>query len=92
MKFRDMRAADADRTKKGNLRKNAKALLDKATGEGMPPATPAHASTGVRGDWNGANWQYRIRGMLPPPPHFGVQPLRSRIQRQTRKRRTGGVR
>lgn len=92
MRFRDMRAADADRTKKGNLRKASKLLLDKATAQGMPPATPARAVTGARGDWNGANWVYRLAGKPPLPPHFGVQPMRSRIQRQTRKRRTGGVR
>lgn len=87
-----MRAANTDRTKKGNLRKNAKALLDRATAQGMPPATPARANTGARGDYNGAAWVYRLAGKPPLPPHFGVRPLRSRIQRQRRRQRTGGVR
>lgn len=106
-RFRDLRAADADRTKKGNLRKNAKALLDSAAAQGIPPATPYRPVTGVdergfsKADHNGgAHWRghlnarpFRMRELRRANRFgsHGEKPLRSRIQRLHRRQRTGGV-
>lgn len=65
----------------------------------IPPATPPCVNTGNRGDYQGnvyAN-HYRQAPVLREMRRgtkFGVSqtaPMRSRIQRQARKRRTGGV-
>lgn len=110
MRFADMRAADADRTKKGNLRKNSKRLLDEAAAQGIPPATPYRPVTGLdehgqsAADNNGgAHWRSRLMASKGNPAslrearrvnrfgRYGIQPMRSRIQRATRRQRTGGV-
>lgn len=110
MRFADMRAANADRTKKGTVRKKSRELLEAAAAQGIPPATPYREVTGVdengfsRADHNGgAHWRGHLqagRGNLMGMREIrranrfgghGEQPMRSRIQRQTRKRRTGGV-
>lgn len=99
MRYADMRAANADRTKKGNLRKNAKALLDKAAAQGIPPATPPTPVTGERGDFQGNVYAMHY-GSVPSARETrrgnkrglgGTRPFRSRIQRLSRKRRTGGI-
>lgn len=96
MKYSEMRGHLADRTTKGNLRKRAREALATVA---VPHATPARPPTGERGDFQGNT--YTMHSGKPAAlrearrgsksGRFGVQPLRSRIQRQTRRQRTGGV-
>jgi hypothetical protein len=106
-RYRDLRAAEADRTKKGVIRKKSKALLHFASLV-QPPATPARVATGLdasgqsSADNNGgAHWRAHLQGNDPSQREmrrvnrfgrYGTQPMRSRIQRTRRKTRTGGVR
>lgn len=95
MRYSEMRGHLADRTKKGTLRKRAKDAL--ATVH-VPPATPT-VTTGERGDFQGN--VYTMHAGKPATQRearrgnksgrYGIQPMRSRIQRLRRRQRTGGV-
>lgn len=80
-------------------------LLDKLDAARQPPATPTRPVTGLdengfaSADRDGAYWRARMQGTAglrvqrraSKSGSYGIQPLRSRIQRQSRKQRTGGV-
>jgi hypothetical protein len=65
----------------------------------QPPETPPCVNTGQRGDFQGNTYAAHYRTsvtarMMRRGTRFGrsgIQPIRSRIQRTARKRRTGGV-
>lgn len=70
--------------------------LESAT---QPPLTPPRVNTGERGDYQGnvyaahASSAPTLRKMrrVQRFGRHGIQPMRSRIQRNARRRRTGGV-
>ena len=103
MKYSIMRGHLADVTAKGNLKKRAAQALSGVT---QPPPTPARVNTGLdangfaSGDRQGNVYLMHsgkpmglrsLRRAMRFGNRGGVKPLRSRIQRQSRKRRTGGV-
>ena len=102
MRYSDMRAHLADTTKKGKLRKRAAKAL---SGVMQPPATPARPVTGLdehgftSADRQGNVYQLHAGGDMTMRERRrairfgrgGIEPMRSRIQRTKRRRRTGGV-
>lgn len=95
--MRHGQAEQATLLAKKRLGKNQKARLAKLTehlaAQKIPPASPPTVVTGRRGDYQGNTFtkHYRtppgvVREALP------IKPMRSRIQRTRRKRKTGGVR
>lgn len=86
----------------GSRQKERLAMLsDRVAGANQPPATPRRAPTGVRGDFQGnvfaAHYQPSSVALrkIRRSNRFGrgdEKPLRSRVQRRKRVRRTGGVR
>ena len=105
MKYATLRdAADelAELNAKKRLGKNQKATHATLTEQlsQMTP-TPRRAPTGNRADYQGNVYLQHKRQSVTIREtrrankfgrNGGIQPFRSRIQRQTRKRRTGGVR
>jgi hypothetical protein len=88
---------------KKRLGKNQKArlatLIDKLDAAKQPPPTPPCPNTGERGDFQGNVYAQHYRTSVTAREmrrgsKFGLaqcRPMRSRIQRSARKRRTGGV-
>lgn len=106
MRYTDMRDMVHERTgllAKKRLGKNQKARLatlsDQLDAATQPPATPPCVNTGARGDYQGNVFANHYRTSITArimkrgskSGRANVQPMRSRIQRTARKRRTGGV-
>lgn len=89
-------------TSKKRLGKNQKArltqLVDQLSHMTQPPPTPRRAPTGNRADFQGNTYSMHsgsrptLREMRRAKMSGEIQHMRSRIQRLTRRRRTGGVR
>lgn len=87
---------------KKRLGKNQKArraaIAEELSHLTQPPPTPRRTPTGERSDFQGNTYAMRtghrpsLREMRRAKMSGQIQYMRSRIQRVTRKRRTGGVR
>lgn len=106
MRYSDMRAMLHETgalLDKKRLGKNQKArlatLIDQLDAATQPPPSPPRTNTGERGDYQGNVYAMHYRQApttreMRRASRFGLaqcKPMRSRIQRTTRKRRTGGV-
>jgi hypothetical protein len=103
--MRDMEHERAGLLDKKRLGKNQKQRLAslsanlQAAAYYQPPATPPCANTGQRGDWQGNVYETHRHGYAGQrqtrrAQRFGrnnIKPMRSRIGRNKRKQRTGGV-
>lgn len=95
-----MRRWGSERTKTGRPRKRSVQLLSEAEAT-QPPATPPCKQTGNRADWQGNVYdlhrtdrgRHGMRDMRRNnKSQLGnIQPMRSRIQRSSRRQRTGGI-
>jgi hypothetical protein len=99
--------AELDGKKRLGVRQKARrtALVNQLSQVTQPPPTPRRAPTGERADFQGNVYELRRRDRFGQNSDYGrmmrrnstsgrggIQPFRSRIQRLTRKQRTGGVR
>lgn len=106
MRYSDMRAMIHETgalLDKKRLGKNQKArlatLIDQLDATKQPPPTPPCVNTGERGDYQGnvfanhyrTSITARIMARGNKSGRANTRPMRSRIQRTQRRRRTGGV-
>lgn len=106
MRYRDIRSHMEDRTKKGTLRKRAAQALSTVTVPPATPTRPVTGLVDGQSQddkWGDVFAKHRHVGGKQSQSlrrarrasrfgQYGIQPMRSRIQRTRRKQRTGGVR